>query len=716
MGRGIGPRRCLLAALVGALLLAVGALAGDPPPSHAQAVERFRAAAALQARALYDLAAAEYAAIERDFAADPLADRAHLQRGICLFQLNDYAGARAELEPLAAREPALQPDEIEKLLAYLGLADYNLSRTAAGTERNKQLDAAIDVLGKQLAQFPDGTLAPQTSFYRAEALYARGRLDAAVAAYRSLLAKYPEHPQRADTLYALAVAEQERNDFGDAVETFALFEREFPQHAAHADARSRHGDALLSLAESQLAAGQTLAARRTVEKLLAEFPESALVPPALAIMAQVQLGESELAAAETSLDECLRRSTQPEVTIEARLLRAKVRYDRGNLSGSLADASDALTHDPRRTEALRLRGLCEAGLGKPTDAVNTFKQIIAADPDSPTIDRVLYDLAWAQQASNQPEEATATFAKLADSHPESQFAAECHFRVGEAKYAAKDFAAAAKCYFQACDSAPNPELLDKSLHKLAWSCFERGQFGAAQEAFDRQIAVMQERVTATGGMVDPAATLEPLAADAMLMIVECRFQLQQYGPALESFDVAFEQHAASESLRAMACVHAAQSAAQMKNRQRAFELADRALRDFPTSQWADEARCERGIALVELGRFDDAQRDLVAVAAEHKDLLQVKSELALGKIHVAKKDYDAAVRMFFKVAYGHGGTAAPASFHPWQAEAIFAAARMLEESGRQDSARKLYQELVDNYPASERTALARQSLEGNLRR
>jgi tetratricopeptide (TPR) repeat protein len=288
--------------------------------------------------------------------------------------------------------------------------------------------------------------------------------------------------------------------------------------------------------------------------------------------------------------------------------------------------------------------------------------------------------------------------------------------VGEAKYAAKDFVAAAKSYFLACDSAPNPELLNKSLHKLAWSCFERGQFGAAQEAFDRQIAVMQERITATGGKVDPAAPLEPLAADAMLMIVECRFQQHQYQLALESFDVAIEQRAASESLRAMLCVHAAQSAAETKNWQRAFELADRALRDFPKSQWADEARCERGIALVELGRLDDAQRDLVAVAAQHNDLLQVKSELALGRIHVAKQDHDNAVRMFFKVAYGHGGTAAPASFHPWQAEAIFAAARVLEDSGRQDSARKLYQELVDNYPASERTALARQSLEGNLRR
>ena len=56
------------------------------------------------------------------------------------------------------------------------------------------------------------------------------------------------------------------------------------------------------------------------------------------------------------------------------------------------------------------------------------------------------------------------------------------------------------------------------------------------------------------------------------------------------------------------------------------------------------------------------------------------------------------------------------SYHPWQAEAIYAAAQVLEDSGRQDAAGKLYQELVDQYPASPRTTLARQSLERILRR
>jgi TolA-binding protein len=150
--------------------------------------------------------------------------------------------------------------------------------------------------------------------------------------------------------------------------------------------------------------------------------------------------------------------------------------------------------------------------------------------------------------------------------------------------------------------------------------------------------------------------------------------------------------------------------------ERTRELADRTIHDFSTSPYAREARYERGDALRELGRLDEAEQDLAAVAGAKHGVLQLKAELAMGKIQVARNDHDAAVRTFFKVAYGHGGQAAPASYHPWQAEAIFAAAAALEKSGRSDAAEKLYRELVDVYPSSTRTTAARESLDRILRR
>jgi tetratricopeptide (TPR) repeat protein len=716
MGPGTGPFRRFVIALVGVLLAAASTLATDPQAVDQQAVdsqavdpqvaERFRAAAVLQERALFDLAADEYAAIARDFAADPLAERARLQRGICLFQLQDYAAAAAELGPLATREHRWSPAEAEQALAYLGLAKYNLARAATSPERERLLDEAIAALAKQLAEFPDGSLARQSAFYHAESLYARGRLDDAVAAYRSLLTKFPQHPQRADALYALAVADHERKHYADAIEAFACFEREYVEHAACADARARHADALLSLAESQLSAGDPSAARRTAEKLLAEFRESALVPPALLLNAQVQFAHEEFEPAEKSLDECIARSTHSAVTNNARLLRASVRYERANFAGSRVDALAVLAGDPNSFTALHLCGRCDARLNHPTEAIKSFSELLTRFPDYAHRDQVLYDLAWAQQEAGQLEAATATFAKLAESCPTSEFAPECRFRRGESRYAAQDYAGAASHYAAALASATQPDLRDRSLHKLAWCSFERGQFAAAEAAFERKLAAHQQRVV----------PFDPLTADALLMIAECRFQQQRFDLALQSFDVAAKQSAGSELLRAMVTLHAAQCAAELNQWERTRELADRTIHDFSTSTYAREARYERGDALRELGRLDEAEQDLAAVAAAKPGVLQLKAELAIGKIQAARNDHDAAVRTFFKVAYGHGGQAAPASYHPWQAEAIFAAAAALEKSGRSDAAEKLYRELVDVYPSSTRTTAARESLDRILRR
>jgi len=316
-------------------------------------------------------------------------------------------------------------------------------------------------------------------------------------------------------------------------------------------------------------------------------------------------------------------------------------------------------------------------------------------------DRVLYDLAWAYEQAHETEPSLAAYAKLVERYPNSPLAPECEFRIGEAHYAAGKFAEAASRYRAARRAAADAAVGEKAAHQLAWCQFRQDDFAAAQTTFDQQLADYPHG---------------PLAGDARAMAAECCFARGQFIAALQRFTAVVDDHAISESLRGMALAHASEAAARLHQWPRSLEFADRALAEFPTGNWADEAHCDRGMALYALDRLDAAQRELSAVASSHRGLLNVKAELTLGRIHVARNEYDEAVRLFFKVAYGHGGTTAPASFHPWQAEAIFAAARVLEETDRQDAARKLYQELVDDYPHSERTARARRCLEQIQRR
>ena len=196
MGRGIGPgRRIARGTRRHAHCLRRPPWPAIRRPASSQAVERFRAAAVLQERALYDLAAAEYEAIAREFAADPLADRARLQRGICLFQLNRYADAAAELAAARGTATALNAAESEQALAYFGLTEYNLSHAADGRAARRTARRRHRRSRKAAAKnFPTESSRRRRPIYHAEALYARGRLDEAVAAYRVAVGKVSGTP------------------------------------------------------------------------------------------------------------------------------------------------------------------------------------------------------------------------------------------------------------------------------------------------------------------------------------------------------------------------------------------------------------------------------------------------------------------------------------------------------------------------------------------
>lgn len=694
-GMGMISARRLTIALAATLSVAAAAHAGNR-----QAIERFRAAAALQQRELFDLAATDYDAIERDFATDPVADRARLARGVCLFQLGKFAEAAAALKPLAARQVTLADDQREQLLAYLGLSQYNLGRSAQGADADRQLDSAIDTLQSELRTYPDGRFASQAAFFAAEALYSRQRVAEAAEAYRSLAAKYPRHPQRAEAIFGLAVAEHERQHFAAAAAAYARFEQEFPQHSTLADVRARHADLLLSHAEQLRTAGKPLDARRVAEQLLTAFPENANVPPAFLVIAQIELADQNLAAAETSLDQCLRRSTHPAVTRDAYLLRARVRCECGNSSGSLADASAVLVRDPDCIEALHLRGLAESAVGRSQDAVQTLAKVLATDSHYAETDRVLYELAWAHEQNQESGRAAETYAQLIDRFPHSPLVAECQFRIGQINFASHKFAAAAGHFRAAHAAASDASLRDKAIHQLAWCQFNEGDFAAARQSYEAQIAAQP-----TG----------PLSADAQAMAGECCFKTGQFSAALDHFTAAIGRLDAESALRPLALRHASESAAEMHNWQRSLELAERALQEFHEDDGAGELHYLRGAALLELGQLETAHRELADVGA-HGGLLKLKTELAQGRIHAARGECDEAVRLFFKAAYGQGGNQAPEAFHDCQAQAIIAAARALEASGRHEAAHKLYQELVADYPTSDHVALAKKSLEETVRR
>lgn len=663
--RWMGRQRCGAAALiVGAALWLAAALApGQSPSLDVRATESFRSAAALQNRGLYDLAAAEWAAMLESHPRDSRAAEAHFHRGVCLFQLGKYADAAGDFRRALTNEAALDVALREQAQTNLGLAYYNLGRISSDAERDQAFAAALAAFAAQLEQFPGGPLAPLSEFYRAEIAYARGDLPAAIDGYQALISQHSGHPLRATSLYALGVAQQEIGQAAEAVTTFRQFLDQYPHDSQAADARSRLVEALFAEAQAEERAGQLVAAHLSLIQLLSSAPHHELARP-------------------------------------ARLARANVRFEMHRYADALDDVKALLaTRPPQsvRSDALLIRGMCQAARENHDDAIQTFNAILNEDPTYGSADRVLYELAWSYAASKQADRSMETFGRLTGEHADSPFVAECHFRIGEAQFAAGEFAAAARSFQMAQRLSKDAKLQEKSTHKWAWALFSQGQFADAARTFADQLAKF-----AAG----------PLSADARIMIAESRFALRDYSAAFDAYQTALADNAGSHEVRGVALLHAAQTANQLDKWAASLELLQRCEREFPDNPWTAEIRCERGWACYHQNQLDTAWQEFQFVAGTRTDVLAARARFMLGEIQFSRKQYDDAARTFFTVAYGYGGTEAPRAFHRWQAEAIFEAARCLEQTRRHDSARKLYRELLAYYPDSPKASLARVALDG----
>jgi TolA-binding protein len=140
-------------------------------------------------------------------------------------------------------------------------------------------------------------------------------------------------------------------------------------------------------------------------------------------------------------------------------------------------------------------------------------------------------------------------------------------------------------------------------------------------------------------------------------------------------------------------------------------LLDKALAAYPDSAYAPELRYESGWAQQNLGHTDDARARYEQVVAQTDREVSARARFMTGEILFEKRQYKEAIRNFFKVAYGYGYPHSPEAVRVWQADASYEAGRCFEVLRMIDQAKKSYQEVVEQYPSSDKAALAKTRLE-----
>ena len=121
-------------------------------------------------------------------------------------------------------------------------------------------------------------------------------------------------------------------------------------------------------------------------------------------------------------------------------------------------------------------------------------------------------------------------------------------------------------------------------------------------------------------------------------------------------------------MRVLTLLHGGQSAAQLENWDDSQKWLTLLTEKFPKSPYATEAVYERGWALQNSGRPDEARQCYQQVAELSRGELGARSRFMLGELYFGQKDFDNAIREFTLLIYGYGGDAASDEVKLWQAK------------------------------------------------
>lgn len=125
----------------------------------------------------------------------------------------------------------------------------------------------------------------------------------------------------------------------------------------------------------------------------------------------------------------------------------------------------------------------EEGQSNYENAVELYNGLLAANPNSPRNDWVLYQLASAYEKLGQLEKALATLSRLVSAYPSSDYRMEAQFRQGDIYFLLQDYILAEKSFKSIVVLGKSSVYYDRSIYKYGWSLFKQERYELALDAF-----------------------------------------------------------------------------------------------------------------------------------------------------------------------------------------------------------------------------------------
>ena len=514
-------------------------------------------------------------------------------------------------------------------------------------------------------------------FWRGETYYRTGNYKSAVNDYTSYINNSSSAKQNYSiALYNLGYAYFQLKDYNQALNSFKKYVPAEKDKTApiYSDALNRIGDCYLynrNFAQAEQHYTQAVNASggnadyaeyqkafvkglqrdykgkvSALDDMMAKYPTSEYYDDALMEKSKALVMLNRESDALPVLEKLLREYPRSPLAAEAGVQLGHSYFNLGNSDKSITAYKNVISNYPNTEEAiLAVRSL--EGVYKDINDITAYASYMNSLGGNYTVSSIRQDsltfmAAEALYLKNQTSQAKSAFNKYLQTYPKGIFSGEAHYNLGVILYENKD-KNTALTHFNTAIKANNPKYLDDALVYASGIEFDNKNYDAAFQIYKH---------------LDDATSSNENKGIAQLGMMRC----------------AYLTHKDNDVVAA----------------------ADKVIANSKTSaNVANEARFYRGQSLRNLGRIDDAIKDIKEVGKDTRNVFGAESQYLLAETYYNRKHYDTAekqVTEFMKKGTPH---------EYWMARALIILADVYAAKGDYFQARQYIESLKANYKGQE---------------
>ena len=679
--------------------MAAGAGVVEPAATDGSGLRKFHSANGLLNRGHFDLAVAEY----REFlAAHDRHEKASVARyglAVCLFRMERYDEAAAELDKVLRR--AGLPYEAD---AFMILGQCNLARS-------RYPDAA-EAFDQVINKHRDHDLADDAAAGAAEALYRAGRFADSIARSNLLVTQWPTSPLRERGLYFHALAAMSQGTFEEALKRLSALVEAFPKGEFA-------GQAPLLMAKcyhNQDLSDQAAAKYQDVLK----GTDARLVPDALFGLGTLALQEGRPEEAAKSFEELITRNADGELARTARLHLARAKLELGELQRALKlfhDCSADLHGTPLEDDVAYWTTKCFLRQGRFADAAEQLAQAVERFPTSDLLPEMIYDMAVALVRNRDFGAAVAALKTFRSRFSDHDLGADALHLLATAEHQERSYDDSKEHCREFAESHRAHELLPEILFLSGENEFLSAQYERTAEHYRGFLKRYPDHPRAAdarcrlgmalyyledfdGAETELASVIDGSKPDksrryGLFILGDINFQRGAWNTAerfLSSYvSFGLDLPSAGDALLELGIAHQRQ-----KHHEEALTSFDSLIEHFRESAHLVHAMFERGQALLALNRLDEAEaafRQIVDQGAPQPFATHALGHLAT--IAMRRDDFSKAAELYELAGSNGAADAANALFR--RGEALLAARQYAK-------AEEVFCDFIDRHPAHVRAA------------